>query len=200
MTARLFGDWFVVAIAGAAAAEGAAVSEDFAFEGDAFATFGAYDALALVARKLVLGKIDLHPFMREQLVVRQFAIGEHLLLVFVVEFGVHLSREGLGRFERCNANGPAGLNVDEGCRHFAPIAKLERAFAETAIGDESDGIGGATIDLDECDDAFAVGTLRIIDAKQLETVHRESHAENLSGAEMTVRNRGFIEILIERLH
>ena len=37
------------------------------------------------------GKFDLYPLGREEIIVGHFAIGEHLLLVLVFDFRMHLS-------------------------------------------------------------------------------------------------------------
>ena len=50
-----------------------------------------------------------------------------------------------------------GIEVDEGGGHFAPVAEFEGAFADAGASDDADGVGGAAVDFDEDDGAFAVG-------------------------------------------
>ena len=77
---------------------------------------------------------------------------------------MHGARQGLRRLGGGNANGFAGTDVDEGGGHLAPVAELEGALAEAAAGDDADGVGGAAVDFDEGDEAFAVVAARVVDA------------------------------------
>ena len=93
-----------------------------------------------------------------------------------------------------------GFEVDEGCRHLAPVAKFERPFAQPATGDDADGIGGAAIDLDEGDQALAVPSARFLDAQARASQHRHTHAQHLARAQMSMGDPGFFKKLIESWH
>ena len=93
--------------------------------------------------------------------------------------------------------------VDEGGGHLAPVAELEGALAEAAAGDDGDGVGGAAVDLDEGDEAFAVGideAFGVVDAEALAAEHGHADAEDLAGAEVAVGDFGFAEEGVEGLH
>ena len=81
----------VIALAGAGAAEDFAVATNFAVEVDAFAAFSADDAFAFISGKLFGWKIDLHPLSGEEIGAGHFSVREHLLLLFVGEFGAKLA-------------------------------------------------------------------------------------------------------------
>ena len=63
-----------------------------------------------------------------------------------------------------------------------------------------DGIGGAAVDFDERDEAFAVFSLRIIDAEFLQAEHRQTHAQDLPGAKVSVSLFCVAEIFVEGFH
>ncbi len=79
-------------------------------------------------------------------------------------------------------------------RNFS--ARLPR---EAAVGHQGDRIGHAAIDLDVGYQAFALGD-RIVNAEFAQAQHRQANAQDLPGAEVTVRLGGEIEIFGERLH
>jgi hypothetical protein len=54
--------------------------------------------------------------------------------------------------------------IDEGGGHFSPVAEFQGALAETASGDDGDGVGGAAVDFYEGDEALAVFAARVFDA------------------------------------
>jgi hypothetical protein len=84
--------------------------------------------------------------------------------------------------------------------HLSPVAELDGAFAEAAPGDDGDGVGGAAVDLDEGDEAFAVGPLGVLDAEALAAEHGHADSEDLSSAEVAVGDLGFAEEGVEGLH
>jgi hypothetical protein len=176
----------IVAVPGAGPAEGAAVPEDLAAEVDALAAGGAEDARAFKAGQ-VLGKdADIDPLDGEELFGRQDAVGFHLL-----EGGFFEVREELGGavfagFESGDADGFSGFEITKSGRHFAVIEEFKGAFSETAAGDDADGVGGAAVDFDEGDEAFAVNASGIVEAEQGEAVQGHADAEDLAGAEMAV--------------
>src|ERR1700680_3134201 len=88
---------------------------------------------------------------------------------------------------------------ERGC-NFSPVAKLQSTLAEAAPGDNSNGVGGATVDLDKGDQTLAVFSTRVVNAEFSQAQHGESHAENLSGAEVTVSLLGLAEVFVEGFH
>src|SRR5712692_1957405 len=189
----------VIAI-GAGAAKDFAVAAYLTAEVDAFTTGGADDTLAFVSGKFFWRKFDLHPLRGEQVVVRDFAVSEHLLLVFIPELGVHLACESLGRLFRRDANRLSGADVHEGGGDLAPVAELQGALAEAATGDDGDGVGGAAVNLHKSDQTLAVFTARIVDAQPGQAEHGQAHTQDLSGAEMAVGLFGVAEIFVEGFH
>ncbi len=129
-----------------------------------------------------------------------FAISQHLLAIFVFNLGMHLPRQRLGRLFGRDAHGFAGAYVDEGGCHFAPVAELQGALAETAAGNHGDGIGGAAVDFHKSNQAFAVLAARIVDAELCQAEHGQAHAENLAGAQVSVGLFGVAQIFVERFH
>ena len=192
IVSSLWGQTFVIAFAGAGAAEGAPVLHDFAFEIDAFAAFGADDAGAFEARQIFGLDFDFHPLFIEENFVGELCVG-FLLAGVLAEFRKHFAGSLLGRFFRGDAHGTAGLQVDESGGDFAPIAEFQRALAKSAVGDKRDGVSDAAVDLYVRDNALALGD-GIVDAEFAQPEHRQAHAENLSGAEVAVGHRGQLEI------
>ncbi len=92
--------------------------------------------------------------------------------------------------------------LDKSCRNFSPVAELQGTLAQSASGDHSNRVSGAAIDLDEGDEPLAVFLIaaRIFDAKFHQAQHRQSHAEDLSGAEMSVSLFGVVKIFVEGFH
>src|SRR5262245_65127856 len=87
-----------------------------------------------------------------------------LLFFFSRQMGEKFFSQPARSFERDYAHGFVGLCVDKGRGELAEIAMLERPSAQPAASDRVDGVGGAAVDLDENDKAFAV--LRIFYAEQ----------------------------------
>jgi len=80
---------------GTVSAEDASVSgNDLAVVVDSFAADGAGDARGFVAGHLARVDRDLDPLFREEVLIRELAVGEHLLLVLVFDVGI----EGSGLF------------------------------------------------------------------------------------------------------
>ncbi len=82
---------------------------------------------------------------------------------------------------------------------------LEGALAEAAAGDDGDRIRSTAVDLDEGDQALAVGVERavgemagagVVDVEAGEGEHGHAHAEDLAGAEMAVSDFGFVEEVV----
>jgi hypothetical protein len=90
-----------------------------------------------------------------------------------------------------------GFEVHKGCCHFAPVAKFERPLTQPATGHNANGVGGATIDFDEGDEALAVAASRLLYAEAAAPEHCQTDAQNLSCAEVSVGNPGFFEKIIE---
>ncbi len=196
---------------GAGEAEALAVALDEAIEVDAFAAAGAGYALAFEAGKLAGRERDADPLGGEEFVVGELAVGLHLLRV-LGEVGVEFAGAGLGGFEGYDADGfvnigvEFGVEVDEGGGHLAEVAMLEGALAEAAAGDDGDGVGGAAVDLDEGDQALAVGVegavgemagAGVVNVEAGKREHGHADAEDLAGTEMTVSDFGFVEEVVE---
>ena len=105
----------------------------------------------------------------------------------------------LGGFFGGDANGAARLQIHKGGGNFAPVAELQRAFAEPAVGHDRDRIGNAAIDLNVGNEAFALGD-GIVDAEFAQAEHRQAHAEHLAGTKMTMRPGREFQIFAERFH
>jgi hypothetical protein len=196
--------------------EGAALAEDFAVASnlaivvDAFAALGAGDAGGFVAGHLAGMNEDCDPLFAEEIFVGEFAVGEHLLLIFILDVWVKIAGTLFGRFECGDAEGFVDRSVvdrregqrqiDEGCGHLAPVAELDGSFAEPAAGDDGNSIGGATVDLDEGDEALAVDAFGVVDAEAFAAEHSHADAEDLARAEMAVGDFGFVEEGFEGLH
>lgn len=203
------GEGLVVAVCGigAAVAEELIFADDLAVVVDAFSTEGAGDALGFVAGHLAGVKRYADPLFAEEIGEGEFAVGEHLLLVLVFDVGVELAGAGFGGLKRGDADGfvdggfADGLQgrgeVNEGGGHLAPVAELEGAFAEATAGDDSDGVGGTSIDLNEGDEALAVfwgeTTAWVFDAQTLAAEHGHADTKDLTGAEMAMGYFGFFE-------
>ncbi len=177
---------------------------------DAFAADSARDAGGFIPRHLTGMKRNADPLLLEEIGISKFAIGKHLLLVLVFDMGVQFAGALLGAFEGRDADSLVGgslvgsldrsIQVDEGGSHLAPVAELEGALAEAAAGNDGDGIGGAAVDLDEGDEPFAIQSAWFGDAKALAAEHGQANAENLSSAEMAMRDFGLMEKVVEGLH
>jgi hypothetical protein len=176
----------IIAVPGAGPAEGAAVPEDLAAEVDALAAGGAEDARTFEAGQ-VLGKdADIDPLDREKLFGRQDAVGFHLLKGGFLEVREELGGAVFAGLESGNADGFPGFEIAKGGRHFAVVEEFEGAFSEPAAGDDADGVGGAAVDFDKGDEAFAVGAFGVVEAEEGEAVEGHADAEDLTGAEVAV--------------
>jgi hypothetical protein len=195
---------------GAALAENFSVAKSFAVVVDAFAALRAGDAGGLVAGHLARVDGDGNPLFAEQVFVGEFAVGEHLLLVFVFDMRVEVAGALLGGLEGGDAQGfvdgrvslwcEKRREVDEGCGHLAPVTKFNGALAEAAAGDDGDSVGGAAVYLDKSDETLAVGSLGVVDAEAFAAKHSHADAEDLAGTEVAVGDFGFAEECIEGLH
>src|SRR5689334_23164410 len=77
------------------------------------------------------------------------------------------------------------LHIDKGGGHLAPVPELQGSLAKTAAGDHTDGVGGAAIDLDECDEALAVRADGIVDTKDPQPEESHANAKDLTGAHVS---------------
>lgn len=152
-----------------------------------------------------------NPLLAKELGVGKLTVGEHLLLILVLDVGVKIARSLLGRFKRSDADALVGegavfkwcqgrVEVNKGRGHLSPVAELESTLAKAASGYHRDGVGGATVDLDEGDEALAIGGARFGDTKPLTPEHSEADTEDLSGAEVAVGEFGLVEEIGNRLH
>src|SRR5579883_3487208 len=62
---------------------------------DTFAAYIARDALAFEPRHFVWPDCNAHPVLIKKVIVVHLAISAHLLLVLVLNFGIHLARQRL---------------------------------------------------------------------------------------------------------
>src|SRR6185437_9962817 len=83
---------------------------------------------------------------------------------------------------------------------LAEVAEFQSAFAETASGDDGDGVCRAAVDLDVSDHAFAIHAGGIFDAQQPHAVNGKPQPENLAGAEMAVSRGGKRFVFGQRFH
>ena len=196
---------------GAGEAETLAVPVDEAVEVDAFAAVGAGEALAFEAGKFAGRKGDADGLRAEEVGVREFAVGLHLLGI-AFEVGVEIAGEGFRCLKGDNAQalvvgGVDGrVEVDEGGGHLAEVAELEGALADAAAGDDGDGVGCAAVDFDEGDEALSVGVegaigevagAGVVNAEGVEGEHGHADTEDLAGAEMAVGEFGVVEKVVE---
>jgi hypothetical protein len=167
---------------------------------DSFSTLLAGDAFTFVSGKLPGVERYLHPLLVEQVVVAHLAVRRHLLQVLVFYFGVQLASQVLGSFPGRDADSAMGFKVHKGGRHLAPIAKFKRTLAQTATGDHPNGIGGAAVDFDEGNQAFAILASWLLDAQAVASEHCQTDTQHLPGAKMSVGNSGFFKKIIESRH
>ncbi len=99
-----------------------------------------------------------------------------------------------------DTEGTIAGQIDEGGGHLAPVAEFESALTETAPGDDPDRVGSAAVDLDEGDQALAVAATGLVDAETPAAEHSHTDAENLPGAEVTVRGFGHGQQIVEGFH
>src|SRR5947209_17528624 len=90
-------------------------------EVDALAAFGADDAYGLVAGKVFGANVHAHPLVGEELVVGEFAIGCHLLVVLVRDLGVKRASGVFGGFERDDPDRASASQVAKSGSHFAIV-------------------------------------------------------------------------------
>ena len=164
---------------------------------DAFSTTRTDHAIGSVAGEFGGLHADLDRLQAEEMGVIELAIGEHLLLTLVFNFGVEFAGEVARGFESDDADAFASREVDKGGGHLAPIAKLEGSLAEAAAGDHADGVGGAAIDFHEGDEALAVGAERVVDAEILEAEEGHTDPEYLASAHVPVGGLGALEEGVE---
>ena len=176
------------------------VRANLAAEVDAFAAFFTHDSFPFVSGEFFRRQFDFHPLLREKIIVGDFAVSQHLLLVFIFDFRMHLARQRLRRFFGSNTNRFADADIDERRGNFSPIAKLQCPLAQAASSDDRNCIGGATVDFHESDKAFAIFAARIVDAEFLQTQHRQPHAEDLPGAKMSMRLFRITKVFVEGFH
>jgi hypothetical protein len=190
----------VVTFAGAGAAEGLTAADDFPLEIDSFAADSAEGAGLFVAGEVFGAELDADPLGGEKLVVGQFSIGHHLLLVLVFDFGMELASTVLRGLEGDDADGSIGFQVAECGRHFAEIAEFQGPFSEATSGNDTDSVGGTAVDFNECYQAFAVLAGGIVESQEGETVEGHTETEDLAGADVPVGFFGERDVVLERQH
>jgi hypothetical protein len=136
----------------------------------------------------------------EELIICEFAVGGHLLGLFVCDVRVEPLRQIPRVFKRDDADTTPGLKIDEGGRHFAPIAEFECSLAQTATCDHTDRVRGAAINLNIGHEALAVCASWVVDVEQLETKQGHAHAKDLTGAHVPMRGFSFHLQFVEAFH
>jgi CBS domain-containing protein len=164
----------------------------------------------LVAGHLARVNRNTNPLFAEEIGIWHFAVGQYLLRVLLLDMRVKLPGALFRRLKRGDADAPVdgsflwrvkwGGEVDKGGGHFAPVAELDCALAQPATGDDGDGVSGATVDLDEGDQAFAVNAFGVANFEALAPQHRHANAEDLTCAKMAMSDFGFVEEGVEGLH
>jgi hypothetical protein len=167
---------------------------------DSFSALLAGNPFAFVSRKFPGVECYPDPLFVEQLVVAHLPICSHLLQVLVCYLRVQLASQVFGRLAGRYADGPVRFQINKGGCHFAPIAKLESALAQPATGDHCNGVGGAAVDFNEGDQAFAILASWFLDAQAAASEHCQTDAQDLPCAEMSVGNSGFFKEIIESRH
>ena len=188
----------IVSFAGAGATQSASLSQHFALEIYAFAAFGADYPGTLEAGQVFRLDFYLYPFLVEEDFFGELCVGFLLAGVFG-HFWEHFAGGLFAGFFGGDADGSAGLQIDEGGGDFTPVAELQGALTQAAVGDQRDRVGDAAIDFYIGDDAFAFDD-GVVDAEFPKTEHGQPHAEDLAGAEVAVGNGRQVEIFAERLH
>ncbi len=180
----------------AALAECAAMEDDLTPIIDALAALLAGNPWAFESGKLVWRQRDFDPRDGEELIVREFAVSGHLLLVLIGDGRKAIPCKLLGAFAGGEANAgiqiipERSLKVDKGRGHLAEIKKLKSALAEAAAGNHADRIGCATVDFYKGHEALALSPARVCDAQQRTCVHGHADAEDLARAEVAVCDGG----------
>src|ERR1700722_241210 len=132
---------------------------------DSFSTLLASDAFAFISGKFSGVECYLHPLLVEQIVVAHLAVCRHLLHILVLYFRVQLASQVLGRFPGGYADSAMGFEVHKRCCHLAPVPEFERSLAKPATSDHPNRVGGAAIDFDEGNQAFAIFASWLLDAQ-----------------------------------
>ena|SRR5579859_2833300 len=190
----------VIGFSGAGAAEDFVIAANFAAEIDSLSADFTGHALTFVPGKFLGWQINFDPLCCEQVVIGDFTVSEHLLLILVCDLGMELAGQRLRRFFRSDADGFTSGYVDERCGDFAPVAEFQCALAKAASGNDGDRVGSTAVDFHECNQALAVVALWIVDAKFLQAEHCEANAQDLAGADVSVGLFGVVEVLVEGFH
>src|ERR1019366_2808718 len=127
----------------------------------------------------------------EQVGVRYLAIGQHLLLVLVLDFRMHLPRQRFRTFAGADPHRALRGEIDKGRRHFSPVTEFERPLAQPAAGHDGNRIGGAAVNLHKGNETLAIFAARVVDAQQFQPKHGQPDAQHLAGTEMSV---GFLSV------
>src|SRR5580698_2876784 len=85
---------------GAGSAQYLSFAPHFSAKVNSFTTRFANHSLAFVSGEFLGRQIYFHPLRGEKVVLGDFAVGQHLLLVLVGNLGVQLASQGLRRFFR----------------------------------------------------------------------------------------------------
>src|ERR1022692_1233600 len=126
----------VILFPGARPAERAALANHLAFTTDALpARFADHPRRRLVSGELFGRDFHFHPGKFEQVVVRHFAISNHLLFILVGKMREQFPGPILGRLLRCYAQGSSICQIHKCRGHLSEVAKLQGPLAQAASGD-----------------------------------------------------------------
>src|SRR5438128_12674200 len=91
---RLLGQLVIAAFcARAGPAEYSTVATDFTAEINSFPANLTHNPVTLVSRKLFWRQFHFYPLRRKYIVIRNFAICRHLLLILILNFRMYLARQ-----------------------------------------------------------------------------------------------------------
>ena len=103
--------------------------------------------------------------LTKELLIGEFAVGQHLLPALALDLRIELARQFSGIVPRHDPHPAARGQIDEGSGHLAPVAELERPLAQAATGHQPYRIRGATVDLDKRNQPLAIRTIRVADSQ-----------------------------------
>ena len=170
------------------------------FEVDSFTTARADRTISPVTWKVSRIYVYANAVNPEQLLIVEFAIGEHLLPAFAFDLGMKLPSEITRGLEGDDSHTSILREVNERRCHLSPVAKFERTLPQAASGHHCDGIGSTAIDLDEGDETLPVGAERIFNLQGLEPQKGHTHSEDLASAHVTMNRFSPLEKGVESIH
>ena len=151
-------------------------------------------------RHVLRRQIYLHMLDPEQFMHRHDPVGLQLAFIFPCKGRKIILRPLPRFFQSCNSDGLARLKIDEGGGHNTEIKPPHGPLTQTAAGDGLNRIGCAAVYFDEDIQLLLAGPFGIRNANHLKTDHAHAHADNLSGAEMTMYLYGLFKQFFKGFH